>query len=327
MWVWSPSIREMEGFESLASLIPALGMVDINEPVQAEKLVAKFAGQGYDGIKVKFVDSVEIYNAILESAKKHNIKVDGHIPEDLWFGENKEIFICEDQKVCWDVFINMDIEAVAHIEETLRCADRTTDEGILQAAQDIVDDGMWVTTTTYLLRSIEEQIADLESLLNKPEVDYLNPAHFRMGWLPGENTYSQLDPSYFSKRYVAPHERMLFTLNELGALLISGTDTPLPIMVPGFSLHGELAAMADIGLSPYDVLKTSTYNPAKYLDKLDEFGTIEVGKRADLVLLRANPMEDITNTQQIEGVMARGKWFNRTDLNNILDEVLKANKG
>jgi imidazolonepropionase-like amidohydrolase len=185
---------------------------------------------------------------------------------------------------------------------------------------------MWVTTTTYLLRSIEEQISDLESLLAKPEVKYLNPAHFRMGWLPGENTYSQLDPSYFSERYVAPHEKMLLALNEAGGLLMSGTDTPLPIMVPGFALHGELAAMVDIGLSPYDALKTSTYNPAKYLDKLDEFGTIEVGKRADLVLLKANPLEDITNTQQIEGVMARGRWFNRTDLDMMLEEVVKANQ-
>ena len=103
---------------------------------------------------------------------------------------------------------------------------------------------------------------------------------------------------------------------------MSGTDTPLPVLVPGFALHEELAAMVDIGLSPYDALKTSTYNPAKYLDKLDEFGTIEIGKRADLVLLKASPLEDITNTQEIEGVMVRGKWFNRIDLDRILKEML-----
>jgi len=326
MWVWSPSIRELEGFDAFSSMVPDAGMVDINNPGQAEKLIAKFADQGYDGIKVKFVDSVDIYKAILKSADKYGIKVDGHIPEDLWFGENKEIFKCEDREACWDEFISMDIEAVAHIEEALRSADRTTDKGILQAAQDIVKDGMWVTTTTFLLRSVEEQISNLESLLTKPEIDYLNPAHFRMGWLPEENTFSQLDPSYFSERYVTPHEKMLIALNEAGALLMSGTDTPLPIMVPGFALHGELAAMVDIGLSPYDALRTSTYNPAKYLGGLDEFGTIEVGKRADLVLLQANPLEDITNTQKIEGVMVRGKWFSRADLDTMLEEVAKANQ-
>ncbi|MFC2038236.1 hypothetical protein ACFLUG_00485 [Chloroflexota bacterium] len=156
LWVWSPSIRELEGFETISSLVPEFGMVDIDKPEQAEKLVAKFAAQGYDGIKVKFVDSVEIYKAILEAAEKHDIPVDGHIPEDLWFGEDKEIFVCEDRVACWNEFINMDIEAVAHIEEVLRSADRTTDAGIRQAAQAVAADGMWISTTTYLLRSIGE---------------------------------------------------------------------------------------------------------------------------------------------------------------------------
>jgi hypothetical protein len=325
LWVWSPSIRELEGFEVFASMVPVFGMVDINKPEQAEKLVAKFTAQGYDGIKVKFVDSVEIYKAILESAEKHHIPVDGHIPEDLWFGENKEVFVCEDRIACWNEFINMDIEAVAHIEEVLRCADRTTEEGIRQAAQDVYNDGMWVTTTTFLLRSIADQISDLEGLLSQPEVAYVNPAHFRMGWLPGENTYSQFDTSFYLK-YLVPHEKMLLALNELGTPLMSGTDTPLPVMIPGFALHGELAAMVDIGLSPYDALKTSTYNPALYLGELDEFGTIEVGKRADLVLLKANPLENITNTKLIDGVMVRGRWYTRADLNMMLEEVAKANK-
>ena len=146
-----------------------------------------------------------------------------------------------------------------------------------------------------------------------------------MGWLPGENTYSQFDTSFYLK-YLVPHEKMLLALNELGAPLMSGTDTPLPVMIPGFALHGELAAMADIGLSPYAALKTSTYNPAMYLGELDEFGTIEVGKRADLVLLKANPLEDITNTRLINGVMVRGRWYTRADLDMMLEEVAKANQ-
>ncbi len=107
---------------------------------------------------------------------------------------------------------------------------------------------------------------------------------------------------------------------------MSGTDTPLPILVPGFALHEELEVMVEIGLSPYDALKTSTYNPAMYLGELDEFGTIEVGKRSDLILLKANPLEDITNTQLIDGVMVRGRWFTRADLDMMLEEVAKANQ-
>lgn len=110
---------------------------------------------------------------------------------------------------------------------------------------------------------------------------------------------------------------------EANVLLMSGTDVPVPLTVPGFSLHDELETMFDVGLSPYDVLKTSTYNPALYLGKLDTFGTVEVGKRADLVLLESNPLEDIDNTRDIAGVMVRGRYFDRADLDTILELVAK----
>ena len=116
---------------------------------------------------------------------------------------------------------------------------------------------------------------------------------------------------------------MLLALYESGVLLMSGTDVPVPVMVPGFSLHDELEMMADVGLSPYDVLRTSTTNPSLYLDELEEFGTVEAGKRADLVLLEGNPLEDIANTRQIAGTMVRGRWYARADLDIMLEEVAK----
>jgi adenine deaminase len=81
--------------------------------------------------------------------------------------------------------------------------------------------------------------------------------------------------------------------------------------------------MADVGLSPYDVLRTSTYNPALYLGELEEFGTAEAGKRADLVLLEGNPLEDIANTCQIAGVMVRGRYYSRADSDLMLEAVAK----
>jgi adenine deaminase len=114
---------------------------------------------------------------------------------------------------------------------------------------------------------------------------------------------------------------MLLALNDAGALLMSGTDAVVPMMVPGFSLHDELDTMADVGMSPYEVLKTSTYNPALYLGELAEFGTVEIGKRADLVLLEANPLDDIANTRQIAGTMVRGRWYSRADLDVMLEKV------
>jgi imidazolonepropionase-like amidohydrolase len=71
-------------------------------------------------------------------------------------------------------------------------------------------------------------------------------------------------------------------------------------------------------MSPYEILKSGTVNPGQYFARQDSFGTIETGKRADLVLLKANPLTDIRNVSKIEGVMVRGKWFSRTDLDERL---------
>ena len=85
------------------------------------------------------------------------------------------------------------------------------------------------------------------------------------------------------------------------------------------SLADEFETKSDIGLSPYDILRTSTYNPSLYLGKLEEFDTVEVGKCADLVLLEGNPLNVITKTWQIAGVMVRHRWYTRADLELMME--------
>ena len=120
---------------------------------------------------------------------------------------------------------------------------------------------------------------------------------------------------------------MLIALDDAGVQIMSGTDAAVPMMVPGFSLHDELETMVNAGLSPYNVLRTSTYNPALYLNQLEIFGTIEEAKRADLVLLEGNPLDDIINTKQITGTMVRGRWYSRADLDIMLEKVAKDYEG
>jgi len=226
----------------------------------------------------------------------------------------------------------MGVPALAHLEELVKMVDlvdmntrQASDESIRQIAQDAADDGLWATTTLYLMRSIGEQAADLEgTLAAMPEVKYVHPAVFDVRkWGPGANYYVETGSRTWWPEYVAAQEKMLPALNESGVLLMSGTDATTPLMVPGFSLHDELETMADVGLSPYDILKTSTYNPALYLGKLKEFGTVEAGKWADLVLLEGNPLEDIANTRKIAGTMVRGRWYARADLDLMLEAVVQ----
>jgi len=110
-------------------------------------------------------------------------------------------------------------------------------------------------------------------------------------------------------------------LHRAGVPLLAGTDAPEVGPVPGFGLHHELQEFVRDGLTPYQALETATIHPARYLRQSTEFGTIEAGKRADLVLLAADPLKDISNTQKIDGVMLRGRWLDAKQLNGKLQQV------
>jgi len=107
-----------------------------------------------------------------------------------------------------------------------------------------------------------------------------------------------------------------------GVQFLAGTDTPPGVYVfPGFSLHEELQRFVAAGFTPMEALQTATLNPAKFLGMEDRLGTIEKGKLADLVLLDANPLEDIRNTQKIAGVIVNGRYLARADLDKMLAGV------
>jgi len=117
-------------------------------------------------------------------------------------------------------------------------------------------------------------------------------------------------------------------MHHAGIPFLAGTDTPPGVYIfPGFSLHEELERFVAAGFSPLEALQTATLNPAKFLGRENELGTIEKGKLADMVLLDANPLDDIRNTQKIAGVVANGRYFSRADLDNMLVEVRRQAAG
>jgi imidazolonepropionase-like amidohydrolase len=93
---------------------------------------------------------------------------------------------------------------------------------------------------------------------------------------------------------------------------------------PGFSLHGELRELVDAGLTPYEALRSSTTNPFEYLGEADRAGTIEAGKRSDLLLLDANPLEDVSAASKIAGVLVRGHWLGREAIRNKMRAIAES---
>lgn len=113
-------------------------------------------------------------------------------------------------------------------------------------------------------------------------------------------------------------EKIVGGMYRAGVPLLAGTDAMNPYCFPGFSLHDELALLVESGLAPLAALQTATINPARFLHRISELGSIEAGKSADLVLLRADPLADIHNTTQIEAVWLHGAYFDRAALANLL---------
>jgi imidazolonepropionase-like amidohydrolase len=114
---------------------------------------------------------------------------------------------------------------------------------------------------------------------------------------------------------------LLKALSDGGVTILMGTDSPQIFSVPGFSLHREMQAMARAGMSPYEILVSGTRNVGEYFQREDSFGTIAVSKRADLILLNSNPLEDVENVADRAGVMVRGRWMAEEAIQAELERI------
>lgn len=115
--------------------------------------------------------------------------------------------------------------------------------------------------------------------------------------------------------------RILEALHEGGVQILFGTDAPQQFSVPGFSIHREVKRMREAGMTPYEIIKSATRNIGIHFEEKDDFGTIEEGQRADMMLLEANPLDDIANIGERAGVMVRGRWLPEDFIQQRLQEI------
>jgi hypothetical protein len=156
-----------------------------------------------------------------------------------------------------------------------------------------------------------------------PRSKYLPAADVEY-WKPKVGFFSRYrTPTYIEaqKRYFAREMRLVGDMNRAGVGILAGTDCTAAYVIPGFSLHDELALYVDAGLTPMQALQTATRNPADYLGELANEGTIQKGKRANLILLNLDPLANIRNTTSINAVIQNGRIFSRQDLDKMLSDV------
>jgi len=283
----------------------------VDDAASARQAVLDAKEAGYDRMKVYGFLNREAYDSILAMAKEVGMPVDGHIPVEL----SVEYILGAGQNL------------IAHSEEVTRMAQGDfSPERIDYFAGIIAASETWVSPTLVTSRQIVAIFDDHEKELARPEMRYAQHPMLQGIWsfflnnryLPIPEDYRQGIRDGF-EQFGRPFTK---ALQDKGGKLLTGTDTGLPTLVPGFALHEELEELVAAGLTPYQALRASTTNPFEFLGELEDAGTVEVGKRANLVLLEANPLENISNTQQIAGVMIQSRWLSKADIQAGMDEVV-----
>ena len=291
---------------------PSFSGSSIHSPAQAEQRVREQKSEGWDLLKVHPGLKREHYDAMVRTANEVGIRFAGHVPADVGIVHA----------------LKSGHETIDHLDGYIEYLEG--DKGPLEPARlaEAVsitrDAGAWVVPTMVLWETIVGA-AELETMAAYPELKYMPPAQVEQ-W---RSAYQRLigNPNFDKVRAqrIAVNRRVLLRkLNDGGVKILFGTDAPQQFSVPGFSIHREMKAMADAGLTPYEILRSATKNVGDYFKAKDKFGTIETGSRADLVLLEANPLDDIANVGKCSGVMVRGRWLAETEIQGRLHRISQA---
>jgi imidazolonepropionase-like amidohydrolase len=298
-------------------------------PEEVERAVIEQKQDGYDVIKIHGDFSREAYRKVFEVARQEGMRVIGHAPRNLgvepMFAERQDA-VAHVEEYIYAYFYFKPDPALAGAPQERRLRWIAEQEGRIPAlAQATAKAGTWVIPTLTVYHGIGLQVDDIDPVMRRPEMKYLPPG-LASRFAPENNTYLRRFKKETAKIFLAQSDLLSKVVKEMhtaGVKLLAGTDTPVPSVVPGFSLHDELQELAAAGLTPYETLRTATANAAEFLSS-NEFGTVAIGKRADLLLVDGDPLKDVRNAARRSGVMVRGRWFTQEELSKILGKLAAA---
>ena len=191
-----------------------------------------------------------------------------------------------------------------HSSQRYYAIDNTDDERCLRIIKKLSEYGAFQTPTLTINTFDSRRFyADPEWRETYSEL----PKAAKEDWMNGSLKLAEVDATEDALKFDAWSLMLVEKMHAEGVKIIAGTDTPIGYLTPGYSLHKELELLSEAGLSNLEVLKSATITPAEFFGIEDQMGTIEVGKLADLVILNDNPLESISNTQNIHKVIAKGK--------------------
>jgi imidazolonepropionase-like amidohydrolase len=297
----------------------------IATPEDAHRAVADLKRKGADFIKLQSLIPREAVFAIAEEAKKQEIPFEGHVPDAVRASEMSEAGMKSFEHLI-GIF-----EGSSPVEEQFLKGNKT--EGKFLATYDtaraaslaamLAKNQTWQCPTLVWERG--GNLIDASDFSKDERVKYVPASWKNKTWKRFAEEITQgygADDLATRKKFIDKELEVVRMLHKAGAPFLAGTDTPAGVHIfPGYSLHEELQRFVAAGFTPLEALQTATINPARFFGMEDQAGAAEKGKFADLVLLSANPLEDIANTQKIAAVIVNGQYYRRADLDKMLARV------
>lgn len=299
--------------------------IAISTPEDGRRAVADLKRRGADFIKLQSLIPREAVLAIADEAKKEQINFEGHVPDSVRASEMSEagmksfehlIGIFEGSSPAEDDFLKGGKTEARFLS--------TYDPARANAlATQLAKNQTWQCPTLVWERG--GNLMDVTDFGKDPRAKYA-PTSWKTGaWKRFTDEIVQGyggDNLEIRKQFIQHELETVELLHEKGVPFLAGTDTPAGVYVfPGFSLHEELQRLVEAKFTPLEALQAATLNPARFFGIEDHSGTVETGRRADLVLLNANPLADIANTQQIAAVIVNGRYLSSKELQKLLDGV------
>jgi len=297
----------------------------------ARDAVRKSKAAGYDFVKVTTFVPAALYEAVVDEAAKQNIRVVGHA--DSRFVGVERAWKARQQIEHLDGYMELLLKPDAPMKGSVsdlyvynvdnwKSFDYMDESRIAEIARKTVASNPFVDPTQHFMKNTFGRLRTEDEMRKQPDFRFY-PAKVQQQWLDfyKKNKFLNTISLEQRARWVDLRNKMIKAIHDAGGKLMAGSDTPEFLWLYGFAMHHELKALRDAGISNYAALAAGTRNASEFFGTLDKVGTVEKGKRADLILLNTNPLDDITATYNRAGVMLKGKWFTQTELNGWLDEI------
>ena len=305
---------------------PSLNGNSVTTVDEASEKVTSYQQAGYDFLKIHPGIQREVFDQVVKTANEVGISFAGHVPVDVGIRHALESKYASIDHV--DGFLEGLVPESENVDPTKNgffgfaftpLADTSKINELVELSK---QNEVWIVSTQSLFERWFAPIS-ADELLAQPEMKYM-PASTLKNWKERKEESIAPETGFNEaqwQKFDSIRKQLIFALNSKGHGMLLGSDAPQLFNVPGFSIHHEIEGMLGAGMTPLEIIRSGTINPATFFDMSNTFGEIKEGLDADMVLLDANPLENLKALQQIYGVMVRGKWLSKNEIDTKLQEI------